>query len=438
MTELLLAGQTNDAILDSLSYKLSPTSEYIQQRRMSRFYPSGASSYSSNTTQIARVELKGQGGFLDLSTMKIAFRLVNNSATQHLVLAGGPHALVNRIRVFCQGSLVEDCSHYGRVHHLFTELMAPSNWRVNQAIETNMQRYDPASTTDPTTVEVIDPGEYATVLFTPSALGILNCGKLWPIEMAPLSIEITFAPPGDAVIGFANNHPAGVPSSTDYVINSLHLQCSQVIVDSALNNSFKNLLASGRSLTISLQSVFTQAHILAAGSNSTQISMVRALSKLGLLFLTFQTSVGTAQQHEVTGFGNPSLLVGGTTAAATAHSHQEYTLSVQAQLDSFLFPETPMDSHGEIFSKLQEAAATYDQKLATLSLTPQSFKTNAFCSAINFMRAPGSAFSGLNTRTGSLLTLKLNNMRTETTKVFAHLVGTILVEIRADSCSVYD
>ena len=438
MTELLLAGQTNDAILDSLSYKLSPTSEYIQQRRMSRFYPSGASSYSSNTTQIARVELKGQGGFLDLSTMKIAFRLVNNSATQHLVLAGGPHALVNRIRVFCQGSLVEDCSHYGRVHYLFTELMAPSNWRVNQAIETNLQRYDPASTTDPTTVEVIDPGEYATVLFTPSALGILNSGKLWPIEMAPLSIEITFAPPGDAVIGFANNHPAGVPSSTDYVINSLHLQCSQVIVDSALNNSFKNLLASGRSLTISLQSVFTQAHILAAGSNSTQISMVRALSKLGLLFLTFQTSVGTAQQHEVTGFGNPSLLVGGTTAAATAHSHQEYTLSVQAQLDSFLFPETPMDSHGEIFSKLQEAAATYDQKLATLSLTPQSFKTNAFCAAINMMRAPGSAFSGLNTRTGSLLTLKLNNMRTETTKVFAHLVGTILVEIRADSCSVYD
>ena len=95
MTELLLAGQTNDAILDSLSYRLAPTSAYIQQRRMSRFYPSGASSYSSNTTQIARIELKGQGGFLDLSTLKIAFRLVNNSSTQHLILAGGPHALIS-------------------------------------------------------------------------------------------------------------------------------------------------------------------------------------------------------------------------------------------------------------------------------------------------------------------------------------------------------
>ena len=83
-----------------------------------------------------------------------------------------------------------------------------------------------------------------------------------------------------------------------------------------------------------------------------------------------------------------------------------------------------MDSLGELFSKLAESAANYDQRLATLSITPQAYKAgNAFVAAINFMRAPGSAFSGLNTRTGSLLTLKLNNMRTATTKVYAHLVG---------------
>ena len=75
MAELLVAGQSNDEILESLSYKLGPPSEYIQQRRQSRFHPSGASSYSSNTTQIARIELKGQGGYLDMSTLKICFRL---------------------------------------------------------------------------------------------------------------------------------------------------------------------------------------------------------------------------------------------------------------------------------------------------------------------------------------------------------------------------
>ncbi len=180
MSELLISGQSNDEILQSLSYKLAPTAKYIQQRRMSRFYPSGASSYSSNTSQIARIELKGQGGFLDLSTVKIAHRLVNNS-TAPILLVGGPHSLVSRIRVFCQGSLVEDCSHYGRVHHLFTELLAPSNWRINAAVETNMKYYDQTSAGDSTGTVATDQGEYATVLFAPSALGIRQWGKRWPI-----------------------------------------------------------------------------------------------------------------------------------------------------------------------------------------------------------------------------------------------------------------
>ena len=231
--------------------------------------------------------------------------------------------------------------------------MSPSNWRENSAIETNIKFYDSASAGSPTIVEVIDPGEYATILFTPSALGIMSCGKLWPIEMAPLSLEITFAPPNDAVISAANDHPANKLSSTTYVINNLHLQCSQVIVDSALNNSFKSLLASGRSLTIAIQSIFTQAHVLPANSNSAQISMVRALSKLGLAFITFNTNAATESAHNVTGFANPSLLVGGAGPQVTGFSHQEYTLSLQAQLDSFLFPETPMDSLGDFFSKLQ-------------------------------------------------------------------------------------
>jgi len=354
MAELMLAGQTNDELLPSLSYNLASTSEYIQQRRMSRFYPSGASSYSSNTTQVARIELKGQGGFCDLSGLKICYRLVNNSTTLPLILAGGVHALVSRIRVFCQGSLVEDCSHYGRVHHLITELLSPSNWRINAAVESNLKQSNPNSSLDPTHVEVIDPGEYATVLFTPSALGIMNCGKLWPVEMAPLSIEITFATPSDAVISNANMHPRNSASSTDYVINNLHLQCSQVIVDSALMNSFKSALSSGRSLSIAVQSIFTQSHVMPSNSNSAQISMVRALSKLGMLFLSYNDSVSATRAHEVVGFANPSLSVGGVHASAGAYSHTEFTLETQAQLDSFLYPETKIDSLGEHFAKLQE------------------------------------------------------------------------------------
>jgi hypothetical protein len=113
-------------------------------------------------------------------------------------------------------------------------------------------------------------------------------------------------------------------------------------------------------------------------------------------------------------------------------------METQLQLDSFLYPETKMDSLGEHFSKLSEAAATHDQRLATLSLTPQKYRETGFVTGLNLMRAPGASFSGLNTRTGSHLILKIGNIRTEVTKIFAHLCATVLVECRADSVSVYD
>ena len=197
----------------------------------------------------------------------------------------------------------------------------------------------------------------------------------------------------------------------------------------------KSMLASGRSLTIAVQSVFTQAHMLAQNSTSFQISMVRALSKLGMAFVSYTSLLSSKQAHQVTGFANPSARVG---AGTRNFSHNELTISTQMQLDSFLYPETPMDSLGEHWSKLQEAAATYDQRLVTLSITPAMYKDNGFVCGINFMRAPGSWSSGLNTRTGSLLTLKVNDIVAQTNMVFVHLVGTILVEVRADSCSVYD
>ena len=241
---------------------------------------------------------------------------------------------------------MEDCSHYGRVHHLFTELMVPSNWRLNHAVETNLKSHEILATAfvkDQVWTECIEPGEYATVLFTPSALGIMNCGKLWPIELAPLTLEITFAQHNMAIAA-AIDHPDGRVSSQAYVINNLHLQCSQVIL-----NAMKSMLASGRSLTIAVQSVFTQAHMLAQNSTSFQISMVRALSKLGMAFVTYTSSLSTKHAHQVTGFANPSQRVG---AGTRNFSHFELILSTQMQLDSFLYPETPMDSLGEHWSKL--------------------------------------------------------------------------------------
>ena len=108
------------------------------------------------------------------------------------------------------------------------------------------------------------------------------------------------------------------------------------------------------------------------------------------------------------------------------YSHREFTLTTQTLLDSFLYPETPMDSLGEHWSKLQEAAANYDQKLVTLSITPTMYKEYGFVTGINFMRAPGSWSSGLNTRTGSPLTLQVNDILQNTNTQFRNLNDQLL------------
>ena len=156
--KLLLAGSTSDALNESLTYSLPNSSEFLVGRRMARFYPSGASSYSASTTTVARIDLKGQGGFLDMSTLKIAFCIVNNSATLPLIVSGDHHALISRIRCFCQNSLIEDCSHYARNHQLLTELLSPTKWRIMHANESNLKQLVGGSTKDPASVQVIDPG----------------------------------------------------------------------------------------------------------------------------------------------------------------------------------------------------------------------------------------------------------------------------------------
>ena len=207
--------------------------------------------------------------------------------------------------------------------------------------------------------------------------------------MAPLSFEITFASPAETVISDAGMHPRASASSTQNV-NNLHLQCSQILLDSALSNSLESALASGRSLSIALQTVFTSAHVLPSNSTSAQIAMTRALSKLGIVFMSFSDSASATLSDEVVGFANPSAVTAG--GDNSIYSHKERTLTAQIQLDSYLHPETAMDSQGEFWCKLTEAAATYDQKMATLSITPAMYTTDGFVAAVNLMRAPGSSF----------------------------------------------
>ena len=85
------------------------------------------------------------------------------------------------------------------------------------------------------------------MLLRPTMVGILRCGKMLPPQLN-LVIEIEFADATTALRSEnAGAHPAGATLSTDFEIQNVRVLASQVVLDSALVESFNRVLLSGRS-----------------------------------------------------------------------------------------------------------------------------------------------------------------------------------------------
>ena len=111
---------------------------------------------------------------------------------------------------------------------------------------------------DPRIARAVHQGGYADVLLRPTMVGILRCGKMLPPQLN-LVIEIEFADATTALWSEnAGAHPAGATLSTDFEIQNVRVLASQVVLDSALVESFNRVLLSERSLVFSYPTVHTQ------------------------------------------------------------------------------------------------------------------------------------------------------------------------------------
>ena len=98
---------------------------------------------------------------------------------------------------------------------------------------------------DPRIGRAVHQVGYADVLLRPTMVGILRCGKMLPPQL-------------NLVIEIAGAHPAGATLSTDFEIQNVRVLASQVVLDSALVESFNRALLSGRSLVFSYPTAHTQ------------------------------------------------------------------------------------------------------------------------------------------------------------------------------------
>ena len=96
-----------------------------------------------------------------------------------------------------------------------------------------------------------------------------------------LVIEIEFADATTALWSEnAGAHPAGATLSTDFEIQNVRVLASQVVLDSALVESFNHVLLSGRSLVFSYPTVHTQQSTVPPGVAEHNVTVARAFTKL--------------------------------------------------------------------------------------------------------------------------------------------------------------
>ena len=72
----------SDSLVQSLDYKLGSSNvNYIQSRKDVQYFPSSLSTFTPTTSRVARIPLTSSMDFIDPESIKIAFRVRNNSAT---------------------------------------------------------------------------------------------------------------------------------------------------------------------------------------------------------------------------------------------------------------------------------------------------------------------------------------------------------------------
>ena len=436
----IYSSSVEDQLIDGLSYKLAAGSSYITDRKSVTFYPSGSNIYTPvGGTKVLRFLINGSD-WLDPNTLRIFFD-VTNLENYPLRVLGSPYSFFRRMRVLVGNVLVEDISDFNRVSYMFDTLRA-RHVRENEDCEAFDDRFDqpvfqdifawqedklPTARTSSGNLMGYVGEEFIsvnnldtkTVSFRPLS-GLVNCGKLIPLQYAPIVIELEVCNSMTDPIMSVNDEACGIfkeavgttlkNTSQVWQIQNPSIKCDVCVLDSALNNEYAALLLSGKALPINISSYVMQSQSISGQTPS--VNITRALSRLKSVFCTFDQAITTAKRATLTdkhidlwgknwnNFHHPMSYVSG-------HYDSDWEMEMQLQIGSKMYPEYPVRSVAEAFYQLRKCMGTETSNFHSLDISPHQYRSHKFIAAFDTEKNLGSAFTGINIKQGSLMTLKM-------------------------------
>jgi len=466
----LAVAASQDALLESLDFSLPSTSSYVLRRSNVTAFPSGATVYNPGRgVNVTRITLASASDWCDVQSIRIGWRIKNLDTEKQLNFAGGPGTLIERLRLYLGSTLIEDLPYYGRSATLLEHLLNTPDRVANSAIESGMAANHEGSVFEPTReptfpIQHFYPkiirrnGGYVDVMHRP-VCGITSLTKHLPLWVTPLTFEISWILPDDAVarenqFGVIRSNDATVTEaaqrgvSKNYEISNVILYYSSVVLDSSLTSGYASALKASKSLTFSMTSMSTQLQLLAPGTTEFSLSLTRAVSKLTQIMVTFTFNKANENvvtyDHPSCSFGNPSAIdaSGGPIIKQDqlAFLNEPTTLQAQVQIGTLLYPERNIESLAQFYYMLTEACDTYTLGLKTLNISSKRFETNNFVIAMNTSKVPLITSTGCSTRSGDSVTVRVKNLSPALTnlKAYVHFFFAQYVSLSERSVQVMD
>ena len=444
-----MANSVEDVLVDGLSFKLKPGTSYINERKSVTFHPQGSNIYSTNGTKLIKILVTG-GSWMDPSTFRIQYDLLNNDANQahELRPLGDPGSFFRRMRVLCNGQIVEDIDNYNRVEAMFS-CLSSSDSVTNIDAEGFGQRWNREADYNvpynADTYRGIYGGQSQTVLFKPLS-GLLNQSKYLPIRYAPLTIELEIVSnSNDPIISdLTGTVFTGENTSVAWQIQNVQVKVDLCTLDNALDNSYAEHLLSGKALPINYNTFVSQMQSILSGANGQQkvrLNVTRALSRLKSVFVTLFKSMPAVEKgtKEWNTFYSPMMPYAGF-AANQYNSLGEF--EAQLQLGAKLYPEYPIRSHAEGFYQLRKTLGVKSSTMHNFDIDSHEYRSTKFIWATDMERVLESSFSGINTRAGDILNIRFDHndgtAANYATSMHIILHSDQVLEIRDGGVTVFD
>ena len=177
-------------------------------------------------------------------------------------------------------------------------------------------------------------------------------------------------------------------------------------------------------------------------------NVTRSLTRLKSIFLTFDGQgigekdrpgelplSGGECRKDFNDFYHPS--------GDWAEIFQDKELEIQVQIGSKMYPEMPIRSHQEAFYQLTKCLGINNSAFHGVDILPLEYRSHAFITAMDLEKILEAGFTGINTKAGDLMTVKVKQSQgiaqvNICNKIYITLHSDQILNIRDTGVEVFD